>query len=124
MLFSAAIPYQGGTHHVNEQPPIYWAKLFAKKDFVCFDILRDRFWENTKIAPCYRQNMMIYVHKSKIDMFKDFSPTTNPLYIIIPEIWEMYLKSYTQMKTAYSKMLCIRFRRFVGKILRALKLRK
>ncbi|WP_288547147.1 hypothetical protein, partial [uncultured Helicobacter sp.] len=81
VLFSAAIPYQGGTHHVNEQPPIYWAKLFAKKDFVCFDILRDRFWENTKIAPCYRQNMMIYVHKSKIDMFKDFSPTTNPLYI-------------------------------------------
>src|SRR6266542_308161 len=28
VLFSAAIPFQGGTGHVNEQWPEYWVKLF------------------------------------------------------------------------------------------------
>lgn len=31
VLFSAAIPYQRGAHHVNEQWPGYWIELFAKK---------------------------------------------------------------------------------------------
>jgi hypothetical protein len=31
VLFSAAIPYQGGTHHVNEQWPEYWAGNFEAK---------------------------------------------------------------------------------------------
>jgi len=30
VLFSAAIPLQGGTEHVNEQWQSYWAKLFAE----------------------------------------------------------------------------------------------
>src|SRR5438874_4807793 len=29
VLFSAAVPQQGGTDHVNEQWPDYWAELFA-----------------------------------------------------------------------------------------------
>jgi 2-polyprenyl-3-methyl-5-hydroxy-6-metoxy-1,4-benzoquinol methylase len=29
ILFSAAIPYQGGTDHVNEMWPEYWAVVFA-----------------------------------------------------------------------------------------------
>ena len=28
VLFSAAIPGQGGTHHVNEQYPSYWINIF------------------------------------------------------------------------------------------------
>ena len=30
ILFSAAIPYQGGENHLNEQWPDYWARLFGK----------------------------------------------------------------------------------------------
>jgi hypothetical protein len=40
VLFSAAIPGQGGTNHVNEQWPEYWAAMFANNSFVCFDVLR------------------------------------------------------------------------------------
>jgi hypothetical protein len=31
VLFSAAIPYQGGEHHINEQWPEYWIRLFHSK---------------------------------------------------------------------------------------------
>lgn len=30
VLFSAAIPYQGGTDHINEQWPSWWAELFRR----------------------------------------------------------------------------------------------
>jgi SAM-dependent methyltransferase len=30
VLFTAAQPGQGGTHHVNEQPPEFWLDLFAR----------------------------------------------------------------------------------------------
>ena len=66
ILFSAAIPYQGGTHHVNCQPPAYWAKKFAQYDFECYDILRMKFWDNNAIASHYRQNSLIFIHKSGI----------------------------------------------------------
>src|SRR6266566_4538069 len=33
ILFSAAIPKQGGFHHVNEQWPDYWAAFFEKHGY-------------------------------------------------------------------------------------------
>src|SRR5438552_2146277 len=37
VLFSAAIPKQGGNHHTNEQWPDYWAKLFGEHGFLPVD---------------------------------------------------------------------------------------
>jgi SAM-dependent methyltransferase len=33
VVFTAAVPGQGGTHHVNEQPRAFWDALFAKRGF-------------------------------------------------------------------------------------------
>lgn len=33
VYFTAAIPGQGGHHHVNEQPHDYWIKKFARRNF-------------------------------------------------------------------------------------------
>jgi SAM-dependent methyltransferase len=63
VLFSAAIPSQGGTGHINEQWPDYWAALFEKFNFVAFDFLRPRFWENPKVTCYYAQNMVLYVKR-------------------------------------------------------------
>jgi hypothetical protein len=60
VLFSAAIPGQGGLHHVNEQPPNYWAKKFATRGFIQSDILRPHFWNDKRIAWWYRQNVFLY----------------------------------------------------------------
>ena len=40
ILFSAAVPGQGGTHHINEQWPHYWAHLFEERGFVRLDPIR------------------------------------------------------------------------------------
>ena len=44
VLFSAAIPFQGGTNHVNEQWPDYWARLFEARGFQVVDCLRKKLW--------------------------------------------------------------------------------
>jgi SAM-dependent methyltransferase len=66
ILFSAAVPGQGGTHHTNEQWPEYWKERFQERDYVLIDCLRDRFWFDRRIPCCYRQNMMLYVRRAKI----------------------------------------------------------
>lgn len=60
VLFSAAIPGQGGTSHVNEQWPEYWQGLFAQWDYCCLDCLRPLIWNDDTIEPWYRQNLLIY----------------------------------------------------------------
>lgn len=62
VLFSAAIPGQGGTEHVNEQPPKYWADLFAQFGFLCYDI-RYLFWDNPNIEFWYKQNIFLFANK-------------------------------------------------------------
>lgn len=64
VVFSAAIPGQGGTHHVNEQWPSYWIEKFAVRQFVVRDVLRGRVWSDTYIERCYRQNALIFVRNT------------------------------------------------------------
>jgi SAM-dependent methyltransferase len=58
ILFSAAAPGQDGVHHVNLRWPAYWQKLFNDCGFACSDSVRWSLWENARIEPWYRQNMM------------------------------------------------------------------
>lgn len=59
VLFSAALPGQGGTHHVNEQWPQYWQALFRGCGYEMQDVIRGRIWENGAVAPWYRQNIFL-----------------------------------------------------------------
>lgn len=60
IVFSAAIPYQGGIDHINEQWPSNWIALFEAKGYQCYDVLRPMIWENDDIEWWYRQNIMIF----------------------------------------------------------------
>ena len=60
ILFSAAIPGQGGLHHLNERSPGYWAEKFRDCGFTQLDILRPRFLDDDRIAWWYRQNFFLY----------------------------------------------------------------
>jgi SAM-dependent methyltransferase len=66
VVFSAAAPYQGGTGHLNEQWPQYWAELFGRHDFVAIDAIRPRIWLNSAIAWYYRQNMAVFVSRAQL----------------------------------------------------------
>ena len=66
VLFSAAIPGQGGTHHVNEQWPEYWANLFRERGFAAVDCLRRRIWNNDAVQWWYAQNTFLFVHHDQL----------------------------------------------------------
>lgn len=60
VLFSAAIPDQGGHRHVNEQWPAYWARLFAAQGYRALDVLRLRVWDDPAVHWWYKQNILLY----------------------------------------------------------------
>src|SRR5215813_10398939 len=67
VLFSAAFPGQGGRDHINEQWQDYWARLFAKHDYVALDFLRLKFWNDSRIELWYRQNIILYVRRDRVE---------------------------------------------------------
>lgn len=69
ILFSAAIPFQGGIDHVNEQWPNYWENIFQDKGYIVIDCLRNKLMQNTNVEWWYAQNMVIYVKCDELDNF-------------------------------------------------------
>jgi SAM-dependent methyltransferase len=69
VVFSAAIPCQGGIHHINEQWPEYWIKLFADRQYQVIDCLRKKIWSNDKIEWWYIQNIFIFIRQDKLDNY-------------------------------------------------------
>lgn len=64
VLFSAAVPHQGGEHHVNEQPPEYWRQLFKAKGYSAFDWLRPRLADQRQVKGWYRYNSFLYANEA------------------------------------------------------------
>lgn len=60
VLFSAAIPYQGGTDHINERLASYWAQLFAEREYAVIDAIRGRVWHDREVEWWYRQNTLLF----------------------------------------------------------------
>jgi SAM-dependent methyltransferase len=60
VLFSAAIPGQGGRDHVNEQWQDYWRQEFAEIGYAAVDAIRPRIWGCPDVAVWYQQNMVLY----------------------------------------------------------------
>jgi hypothetical protein len=65
VLFSAAIPHQGGMDHINEQPQSYWAGLFARQGFVALDCIRPRIHGNPDVEWWYQQNILMFCRPEK-----------------------------------------------------------
>jgi SAM-dependent methyltransferase len=60
VLFSAAVPDQGGTGHLNEQPLPYWAAKFAAHGYQPADRIRPRIWDDERISWWFRQNLIFF----------------------------------------------------------------
>jgi hypothetical protein len=72
VLFSAAIPYQGGTNHINEQWQDYWNNIFIEFGYIGTDYIRKKIWNNQRIRVLYRQNIILFVKKERLSEIKDF----------------------------------------------------
>jgi SAM-dependent methyltransferase len=92
VLFSAAAPFQGGTNHLNEQWPEYWAQLFRQHNYLAVDCLRKKIWDNEKVEPWYAQNILLFAPMKIISDNKELSKyflTTkqDELSLIHPKIY-------------------------------------
>jgi len=67
VMFSAAAPFQGGHHHVNEQWPGYWAQLFAGHNYRALDVIRPRVWDERGVSFWYQQNTLLYVREDFLE---------------------------------------------------------
>lgn len=94
ILFSAAIPHQQGTYHINEQYPEFWAKHFGEFDFIPVDYMRPRIWNHPQVEYWYQQNIILFVKKDVLINFPelaDIAKFTNPHYLtrIHPFLYEL-----------------------------------
>jgi SAM-dependent methyltransferase len=89
LLFSAAIPGQGGTRHVNEQWASYWARLFAERGYLPYDVLRTEIWSNTAIEVWYRQNAIVFATETAAERHS-LKSGAGPLDLVHPELFTAY----------------------------------
>jgi SAM-dependent methyltransferase len=66
VLFSAAVPGQGGENHLNEQPLGYWRAIFRARGYCAVDYLRPLIRHDPAIARWYRCNIMLYVREDAV----------------------------------------------------------
>lgn len=90
VLFSAAVPGQGGRNHVNEQWQSYWAGLFAGNGYEVFDVIRPLVWADERIAAWYRQNTFVAARDAAAGPFRELEPASI-LDCVHPELWDRRL---------------------------------
>jgi SAM-dependent methyltransferase len=85
VLFSAAIPGQPGTRHINPQFPEFWQKLFAEHGYLALDALRPRIRTDARVEPWYAQNMLLYVsrpHYEQLPRLHAYRPIEDPTQLL------------------------------------------
>ena len=91
VLFSAAVPDQGGLNHFNEQWPAVWAKLFEGYGYRSIDTLRWQVWRDDAVTWWYKQNMLLFASEealdrnAKLEAARKAAPPGPPLAVIHPE---------------------------------------
>lgn len=88
IIFSAAIPLQGGTYHINEQWQSYWIEKFEAAGYACVDCLRPRLWDDSRIGAIYRQNVFVFCKPELKDQFPVPENRLYDLNRIHPEFWQ------------------------------------
>ena len=99
ILFSAAIPGQGGQNHINEQWLEYWLEKFKKHGYSFHDVIRPILWNNKDVARWYKQNMFLVVIDGKeriTEGFEKYFDTKIHNYIH-PEYFEIRVRELESM---------------------------
>lgn len=86
VLFSAAIPGQGGHGHLNEQWQEYWSRLFEDEGFLTYDPIRFDFLRDPQILPWLRQNVLLFLREGhpKSDELAFCRSTPDCVSMILP----------------------------------------
>jgi SAM-dependent methyltransferase len=110
VMFSAAVPGQGGTDHVNEQWPEYWRAAFEKRGFTAIDAIRPRIRDDSAVGWFYRQNITLFAEQAALEanprlcaclkaapidlewihteLFRQYVGTRNLVTRVPPAVWQ------------------------------------
>jgi len=109
ILFSAAIKYQGGMRHVNEQWQSYWIKLFNTNGYQCLDIFRPVIWENKEVDWWYRQGIFLFINRaSSLENINNLKNTMVPIADIVHPVAYENLYKKIQYPTIRFCLNCIK----------------
>lgn len=112
VLFSAAIPFQGGTGHINEQWPEYWCEKFMKQGYEPIDCIRPIIWDNRDVSYWFKQNILLFVNKN-VELahpkLKEYKQYTNPRFLS-----KVHPDFYTKMASKFARLKKIIKFRFFG----------
>lgn len=98
ILFSAAVPGQGGTNHINEQWPAYWSALFGSQGFACFDVLRHSLWNEETCELWYLQNLLLFARRETSSFAKaariQLANEAPPLPLVHPRLLQQKFRQF------------------------------
>jgi hypothetical protein len=97
VLFSAAIPHQGGANHINEVWPGYWNGLFREQGFECFDAVRSVLWMRPDVEWWYAQNALIFA-KGQPWLREKLTPVAEPMPCVHPRKYLALSTEVTRLK--------------------------
>jgi SAM-dependent methyltransferase len=118
VLFSAAIPSQGGTNHINERWQSYWRDIFDTYGFAGTDFPRRKFWNMPDVDICYRQNMVLYVKKEQIETIavpKEYFSGDGQMDCVHPELYIMVLNRQLSLPRLYKTALTCTLKKLFGR---------
>jgi SAM-dependent methyltransferase len=99
VMFSAAVPFQGGHHHVNEKTLGYWVQHFFKHGYRPLDIFRAKIWYAEDIHWWLKQNLVLFARGAAIQgnpKLLSESRVERPLDIIHPLVYLMRCNHYIE----------------------------
>lgn len=119
VLFSAAIPGQGGTRHRNEQWPEYWAALFAGRGYHAHDFIRTATWRDPRVRYFYSQNTILYVCEDGASRYQGLPLAIPdvPLSLVHPRLFERALGQLPASDRIGARMTV----EFVGRLMRKMR---
>lgn len=85
ILFSAAVPGQGGDGHLNEKPPAWWEELFARHGYHCHRSFGAQFAADPQVEWWYSRNMVFFVREGTMFPVQSVQPESM-LFPIVEEI--------------------------------------
>lgn len=94
IIFGAAIPGQTNITALHERWPSYWASLFERRGFLCFDVLRGDMWYDERVDWRYRQNTFVFVNKQRADLVRSLEAIAAlhrpPIDVVHPLCFDVY----------------------------------
>lgn len=90
-IFSAGVPFQPGTGHINLKPQSFWVNEFRARGFVLRDPFRKMFWAQPDIPFWFKQNLFLFGEERRVKkLFGEDFLAEFPVDILHPDMLKLY----------------------------------